>query len=74
MPRSRVVLVLSWVLTAATPASAQRQRVFVRSRAAVVEIRTDPARLGDVINTWAIPTDTTYSLQARVVGAGRSIS
>jgi hypothetical protein len=36
-----------------------------------VEIRTDPARLGDVINTWAIPTDTTYSLQARVVGAGR---
>jgi hypothetical protein len=57
-----VVLVLSLVLTAvaAAPATAQGQRVFVHAGTTVAEIRSDPARLGDVIQTWALPSYTGY--------------
>jgi hypothetical protein len=68
-----VVLVLSLVLTAvaAAPATAQGQRVFVHAGTTVAEIRSDPARLGDVIQTWALPSDTGDYRQSRVVGHGR---
>jgi hypothetical protein len=71
--RLRVVLSALLLTLSATPVAAQGQRVFVRAGATVAEIRTDPARLGDVIQTWAIPSDVIYAPQSRVVGGGRHL-